>query len=98
MIDWRRRMQARRRARRRYLATAFERWRAEGVRPPTHSRADQVLITLLWVLLPGVLAVICGAVLLVARYNAAPVEVRPELGLVALPMLIVWLLRGTLRR
>jgi hypothetical protein len=76
---------------------AFERWRADGVPPPTHSRSSQILITLLWLLVPGLLAVVCG-VLLLAQDTAAPVQVRPALAVVVVPMLLVLVLRGTLRR
>ncbi|MBV9171235.1 MAG: hypothetical protein JOZ81_14250 [Chloroflexi bacterium] len=98
MIDWRTRMQARRRARRRYLAVAFEHWRAQGVPAPTHGRTRQVLVTLLWLLAPGLLALVCCAVLLVARDGTPPVEVHPSVGLLVVPMLLLWLLRGSVRR
>lgn len=101
MNEWRRRAHVRRRARRRHLAAAYEHWRA--VPPPARSKqygqARQVLLTLAWLLVPGVLAAVVAAWLWLTSDALPPAEVRPELGLlVVVPMLVLWLVRRSVRR
>jgi hypothetical protein len=99
MNEWRIRMQLRRRARRRHLAVVYQRWRATPARPTEHGQASQVLVTLAWLLVPGVLAAVFAALLWLRQQGplqaAAP---RPELGVLIVPLLALWLLRGLLRR
>jgi hypothetical protein len=82
MNEWRLRAQLRRRARRRYLAAAYERWRAAPARPTQHGRGSQVLLTLLWLVQSG----------------PRPDEVRPGMAALLAPLLVVLVLRGSLRR
>ena len=90
-------MHVRRRARRRYLAMAYARWRAAGT-SRAQSRDNQVLVTLAWLLVPGVLAVAFTTLLWLAQDALPAADMRPELGALAVPVLVIWLLRGTLRR
>lgn len=96
MTEWRTRMHLRRRARRKYLGLMYQRWQADGER--VHSRSREVLITLLWLLAPGVLAAVCATLLWLLRDPGQVMEVRPEFGALAVPLLVLWLLRGTVRR
>ena len=98
MNEWRLRAQLRRRARRRYLAAAYERWRAAPARPTQHGRGSQVLLTLLWLLVPGVLAVACAWLLWLVQSGPRPDEVRPGMAALLAPLLVVLVLRGSLRR
>ena len=97
MLEWRTRMKVRRRARRRYLALAYQRWRAGGVPTRVLSHSSQILVTLAWLLVPGVLALAFATLLWLAQDSCRPSELRPALGAVAVPVLVVLLLRGTLR-
>jgi hypothetical protein len=98
MNEWRLRAQLRRRARRRYLAAAFERWRTAPMRPPRYGQGSQVLVTLLWLLVPGVLAAVCASLLWLVQGGPPPADVRTGVGALLAPLLLVLLLRGSLRR
>jgi hypothetical protein len=98
MNEWRLRAHQRRRARRRYLAVVYERWRTAPQRPIEHGRHSQVLVTLLWLLTPGVLAAACATLLWLIQDGAPPSDVRPAFGALIVPLLLVWLVRGALRR
>ena len=98
MNEWRVRAQLRRRARRRYLAVVYQRWRTAPERPRQHGQPSQVLVTLLWLLAPGVLAAACATLLWLTRDGATPSDVRPAFGALLVPLLLVWLVRGALRR
>jgi hypothetical protein len=98
MNEWRVRRALRRRARRRYLAVVYERWRTAPERPSQHGQPGQVLVTLLWLLAPGVLAAACATLLWLIQDGAPPSDVRPAFGALLVPLLVVWLVRGALRR
>jgi hypothetical protein len=92
MLDWRFRAQLRRRARRRYLAVVHSRWRAAGA-PRTHGQVSQVVVTLLWLVAPILLAALLAVGLWMFETPGAHVAMRPEISLVLLPLLALWLLR-----
>jgi hypothetical protein len=92
MRTWRMRAQLRRRARRRYLAIAFGRWSSAG-QPRAEGRPSGALVTLLWLLLPLALAGVAAVYVWLAPQAGSGSDVKPELALVLLPVLGVWLLR-----
>jgi hypothetical protein len=96
VLSWRARAQLRRRARRRYLSVVHRRWLAAGA--PRHSgRPDQVLVTVLWLAVPAVLAMLAAvAVWLLEAPANSPVS--PDGRLLAVLLLVPILGVALLRR
>jgi hypothetical protein len=82
----------RRRARRRYLGLMHLRWRAAGA-PRHYGRANQTLLTLLYLAMPAVLAL--GALWLLGAPASQPElpDARAATVLLLVPILGLWLLR-----
>jgi ABC-type Fe3+ transport system permease subunit len=95
MQAWRMRAQLRRRARRRYLAVVQRRWQMAGA-PRVYGRRSQVLLTLAWLAVPGVVAGLGLLMLSQTSSGGQPSLGSPAL-LLAVPLLVVWLLRGLTR-
>ena len=96
MQTWRARAQLRRRARRRYLAVVQRRWQQAGA-PRVYGRRAQVLLTLGWLAVPGVLAGLGMLVLAQSSSGGQGSLASPTLLLLAAPLLVLWLLRGLAR-
>ena len=90
MLDWRLRAQLRRRARRRYLSVVHNRWLAAGA-PRAHGQPGRVLVTLLWMIVPFVVASLLAAFMWV--FSSTPSAIHPEVSLLLVPLLGLWLLR-----
>jgi hypothetical protein len=86
MLSWRERAQLRRRARRRYLGLAHRRWLAAGA-PRHFGRPSQVLITVLWLAVPAVLAMLAAAAVWLFEVRATSPEV-PDARLLAVLLLV----------
>jgi hypothetical protein len=84
MLNWRARMQLRRRARRRYLAVVHGRWRAAGA-PREHGSRRQLMVTLLWLVVPFCVAVVAAGLVWLVRMP--PGTAHAEVGLLLIPIL-----------
>ena len=93
MFSWRARATLRRGARRRYLGSMHRRWRAGGA-PRRYAVPGEMLLTLLWLAVPGALALVGAVVLGPAVALPSPsADVHALGGLLLVPVLGLWLLR-----
>ena len=63
-----------------------------------HGQPNELLVTVLWLAAPGLLAALCAVLLLAVQGPSAATIPPPAVGLLVVPVMVLWLLRGTLRR